>query len=348
MGKVELLVDGVLYGGWTEARIHRSIENISGAFELSVTERWKGQDTPRPIRPGATCEVRLDGKTVITGHVDDVQIEYDGESHSVNVSGRDATGDLVDSSAEPPRGYQIRGKRIEQLAQEICTVHGVKVKAEVATGKPLSGNFTIEMGESVFECIERAARLRGVLCIPDGAGGLLITQPSTERIPRILKLGDNIRRGTLSFSHRDRFNRYVVRSQMPETDENFGSDALQIKASHTDTEIRTNRVLAVRAESVANREDCAIRARWESSVRHGRGTRLQYTVSGWEYAPGKLWPINRLVRAVDSFGGIDHDMLIAVVDHRLGSHGATTDLTLAPRESYSRVAEISKDDKSPW
>ena len=52
MPEVILTVGGRQYGGWKSVDIRRGIEQIAGSFELSVTERWAGQDQMRPIRQG--------------------------------------------------------------------------------------------------------------------------------------------------------------------------------------------------------------------------------------------------------------------------------------------------------
>lgn len=126
MSKVELRVNGAFYGGWKTIRIERGIEQIAGTFELSVTDRWAEQSAVRQINPGQPCEVRIDEAVVITGYVDTVAPQYDKQQHTITVSGRDKTGDLVDCSAIHKSG-QWSGRKLDQIAADLCQPFGITV-----------------------------------------------------------------------------------------------------------------------------------------------------------------------------------------------------------------------------
>ena len=101
---VSLHIGGRQHVGWTEATVTRSLDTISGAFTVSLSERDPGETRPRFIRPGDDCRVSLEGDTVISGWVDAVTVDYSATSHTIAVRGRDATGDLVDCSAATEPG----------------------------------------------------------------------------------------------------------------------------------------------------------------------------------------------------------------------------------------------------
>lgn len=50
MPEVRLTVDGDEWGGWQSYRINLGMQQLAGSFNLSLTERWAGQDTRRPLR----------------------------------------------------------------------------------------------------------------------------------------------------------------------------------------------------------------------------------------------------------------------------------------------------------
>ena len=66
--KCELWVNNQIFGGWTEISIQRGIEQMSGSFSLTVTERWPRQLEVRPIQTGDSCVVKIDGVAVVTGY----------------------------------------------------------------------------------------------------------------------------------------------------------------------------------------------------------------------------------------------------------------------------------------
>ncbi|MFR9013994.1 MAG: phage baseplate assembly protein, partial [Desulfovibrio piger] len=76
-----LEVDGRRYGGWKSIDISRGLEQCAGTFRLSVTDRWPQQNEPRGIKAGAACRVTIDGRAVITGYVDDVEVSWSATSH---------------------------------------------------------------------------------------------------------------------------------------------------------------------------------------------------------------------------------------------------------------------------
>ncbi len=81
----------------------------------------------------------------------------------------------------------------------------------------------------------------------------------------------------------------------------------------------------------------ADRAVWERNVRAGRSARLQYTVPGWEYKPGKIWLPNRMVPVKDDYIGVDAEMLIARCTYTLDDGGSRTTLELCRREAFDLI-----------
>ena len=351
MTDMVLLVNGQEYSGWTSARVTRGIEQICGAFELSVTERWADQTVRGKIRLGDACALLLDGQTVVTGYVDDIEASYDAASREVTIRGRDVTSDLVDCSVPTKPGKQTHEQTFPALAQLWCTPHGVTV--QVARGLDLSKKFHIEAGqegESVFERLERLARLRGVLLVSDGLGALEITRASTQRIPTRLVLGENIMRGRGSFTQRDLYYRYTVKAQQQEADNPVPATPTSAgtpssAAIATDNSIRSNRELTILAEGPTGIDGCRDRANWECNVRAGRGTRLNYTVQGWTYDGKTLWPINRLVQVVDEWLDIDKkfdEFLIVAVEYTLSADGTFTEITLCDPQAFNVLALTDK------
>ena len=156
---VALLINDRRHIGWTEATVTRSLETISGAFTVTLSEREPGETTPRVIRPGNACRVQLDDEAVLQGWVDAVTVDYDARGHTIAVRGRDATGDLVDCSAASKPG-EWKDARLEEIASALCQPFGINVSREIDTGAPFA-RFRIEEGESVFEAIERGCRFPG-------------------------------------------------------------------------------------------------------------------------------------------------------------------------------------------
>lgn len=340
-GIAELKIAGVFYGGWKSVRVSRSIEQMAGAFELEITERWPGQALASPIKPGESCQVLLDGDVVITGYVDVVAPEYDATHHSIRISGRDRTGDLVDCSAVYKSG-QWRDVRLDRLAADLLKPFGIAVVVEADVGRPFS-SWNIQEGESVFECLDRAARMRALLLTSNPAGDLVITRAGKEQLANGLVEGRNIKAARADFSWKERFSTYAVKGQG-----RLGADGETVHAAPrgqvTDPVIPRYRPLVVVAESHSENASLRDRAEWERNVRRGRSARASITMQGWREPGGTLWQPNRLVPVTSPLLWLDNaEMLIVGCTYTLDDQGGTlTELAIAKPEAFQLLEGVTQ------
>jgi prophage tail gpP-like protein len=337
-GVVELKVKGGIFSGWERMEIKTGIEQIAGTFQLDITERWPGQDTPTPIMPGFDCEVLLDGATVITGYVDSSDLSYDENSHTVSIAGRDKTGDLVDCSAVYKTG-QWANRDLFQIAVDICKPFKINVIKQADVGAPFSHGFSLNDGERAFEALDRMARMRAVLLVSDGLGNLIITRAGQQRVATDLVEGVNIKRAQGKFDWKERFRQYVIKGQHRVTDGETVDAAAGPSGKAADTVITRYRPLLVLAEDQGHIASLAQRAEWEKNVRIGRANRATITVQGWSHADG-LWRPNSLVRLRSPMLYADIDLLIAQVTYKLDSNGTTTELELCRPEAFDLIAGV--------
>ena len=332
LGLAELKVNDTLYGGWKSLRATRSIEQVAGTYDLTITERWPGQAEASPIRPGEACQLLLDGEPVITGFSDSLSIDLDADRHGLRVSGRDKTADLVDCSAVHKSG-QWHNVKFDQLARDLVKPYGLKVIVEADVGKALS-SYNIQEGETVFECLERAARMAALLLTSNPMGELVITRTGNTRLDVALVEGENIKAGRAEFSWKERFSRYTVKGQ-----ERLGADGdLEHAAGSgksTDDVISRHRPLIIVADSHSHKASLRDRAEWERNVRRGRGARGSITVQGWRQPDGELWMPNRLVTVTSPSLWLDcAEMLIVGCTWTLDEKGTQTELAISRPEAF--------------
>ncbi len=337
MNGLELKVGGSFYGGWKSVRVQRGIEQIAGAFSLGVTEKWVGTPTPRPIHPGEPCQVLMDGEPVITGYVDEVGPDYNGTSHGISVEGRDKTADLVDCSAIYKSG-QWKGRSLAQIARDLCEPFGIRVIEEAPVPETFA-SFNIQEGETVFECLERAARMRGVLLVSDGLGNLVITRSGREKAAATLEEGVNILRARGTFSQRERFSRYIVKGHGREIDDTFGEGVTGASGEARDDAITRYRPLIVLAED-GGHASFSRRAEWERNVRMGRGSRATVTVQGWRRSDGVLWTPNTRVNFTSPLIHADFEALIVSCTYTLDEGGTLTELELCRPEAFELLEGV--------
>lgn len=338
MPSLILEVDGRRYIGWKAVSVSRALEAAAGSFHLSVSDRaaW-------PIAPGAACRLILEGEQVLAGFVDLVSPRLTAGGHEVAVAGRDRTADLVDSSSLLEPGEWL-DSGLARIAHEIAAPFGVSVAVEADAGEPFLA-FGVQPGESAFEAIERAARLRGLLATTDGSGDLVLTRPSGELAAVALVEGENVLEAGATLDLSSRFGRYVVRGQHP-GGELLGDELVTApQGEATDALAREERTLLVIAEGAVTPEQAAQRAAWEATVRAARSTRASVLVRGWAQRPGAgLWRPNLQVDVSVPTIGLEGRFLIAAATWSLSeSSGTTTELELVRPDAYTPQPELGEE-----
>jgi len=335
MSTVRLDVDGQLYEGWKTINIQRGVEQMAGAFELVCADRWALQGQSLPILKGKSCRVSIDDVIVIDGWIDAAAPRYSARGHDLVIRGRDATCDLVDSSATADGGGW-KGRSLRQIAVDLCKRHGITVSVDPAVAREADQPFLyqhLQIGETVFEALSRLARIRGVLLISDTQRGLRITRAGTGLAITPLVLGDNVLEADGEDSDLERYAEYRVIGQARETDYNAGATAQQIGRSAFDRSIRRGRLLIIDPMDATDARGCSQLAAWTAANRRARGERVTYTVRGW-LDGSRPWAPSTLVRVVDPWARFDGEYLIAAVTYTLDQDGERTRLEVVPRAAY--------------
>jgi len=386
---VRLVVKGAEYGGWKSVRIEAGIERQARSFDLAVTDRWPGQgDIPRRIVPGDPCQVFIGDDLVMTGYVDATPIRYDGRNVTVGVRGRSKTADLVDccpiGSGQSTAGKggtwgdvigkdgrlgrvvvppakaanQWRNLPLEDIAAALASPYGVRVLAEVDTGKAIAEH-QVQQGETVFESIDRMMRLRHVLSTDNERGDLvLIDVGSGGRAATALELGVNIRSSSTDLDYKGVFSEYVVKGQRAGNDNEHGSavaeeeatagddDDTADSAAAADSRAKRRRVLVIKQSGHADEGTCKDRAEYERAHRAAKALQTTYTVAGWRQESGALWLPNQLVRVRDPLIGFDAELVIAEVAWVIDENGQRAELRVGPPDGYRSKAGKLKAGKS--
>lgn len=336
MNELELLIAAQRYGGWTEINVRRSVQCLAGEFELTVAARWNGQIAAKAIRTGAACSVRIDGKTVITGYIDDVEPDYDERERRLTVRGRDKTADLVDCSAIY-QGGAWTDVTLADIARNLCAPFGVPVIVQTDVGDKFAV-WQIQAGEPVIANLQRAARQRGVLLTSNAQGALVITRASKQRIATRLQLGVNIVRGRGASSLRERYSEYQVLGQQAfGAGVGFGDAATEPMGKAKDAAVPRYRPLLVVAEDQVTPASAATRATWERNRRAGESRQVEYSLRGWSHADG-LWEPDRCVSVHDDELDIDGTLYITEVRYRLDDRGFRTELQLTLPQAMDLIA----------
>lgn len=344
MPEVVLEVGRTEWGGWKGYQVNVGIQQLAGGFTLQLTERWPGQATRREIPEGEPCTLHYDGEVLITGYIDSVDPTYDSQSHLVTVTGRDKTGDLVDCSAP---STQWIGRSLADVARELLKPYGIGVIDEAGANAPFKSLKPTD-GETVFEMLDQAARIRGVMLITDGRGNLVITRAGLGRADDRLVLGENILTANGRRDRRDVFSKYTLKGQTQGSDFNFG-EATSVLASASDNRVKRHRPLTVIAEGPLDAQGARDRVEWERNVRWGRSQAITYLLSGARQRSGQLWRPNLLVAVDDAYQYLrGAERLITDVGYSLDDQGERVSATVMPREAFDLIRQPEPETTDAW
>ncbi|HGZ7313123.1 TPA: phage baseplate assembly protein [Vibrio parahaemolyticus] len=352
--EIILKAGGNVYGGWTKISVTRSLEAMSGSFDLELTWKWQGNSGQykafmEPIKQGEACIVEIGGERVITGYVDDWVPSYDEGQVIISVSGRDKTSDLVDCSIDMASG-QFNNQTLTQIANTVCKPFGIKVIVNTDVGAAFP-RIQIEQGETPHELLSRLARQRGVLLTSDTLGNLVITRRSKQSAGVSLILGENVKAARGRFSYRQRFSKFKIKAAGAAFGGNWDSAPLSsvggISAEVTDTEVDRYRPMIIVNEEITTAEGAAKRGQWERQRSIAKSNTAEYTVTGWRIPQtGKLWNINTLVPVVDEIIGIDEELLISSVMFSEDNAGRLAVVSVVKPEAFDIPAEAAKEKQT--
>lgn len=350
MDELIMMIDDRPHRGWTEAVIGRSIERGPHEFDLTLTDNWGASEgiNPRSIEIGMPVQAYVNDDLLLTGYMDDVDPEYDKDSHTIKARGRSKLGDLVDCST---KGKSFSNVSLLTVCQQLCALFDITVSVadnvSEAVNKPFIGkDYTLDLGQPIWEFIEELARLRAVLLTSDASGNLLITRAGNGTADEALVLGENISRASGSFSAKELFSDYTVTGQHPNHPTvklngiNNSQSNAQAKAKGS---IARFRPFVVSSQNPIDQAACHTRAEWQRNVNEGRSIGVIYTVTGWrQQADGRIWQPNELVHVTDPWMGWDDERLIVESRLSLGEAGSLTELRVMPKTAFDLIPEVER------
>jgi prophage tail gpP-like protein len=330
-----LTVNGQQYSGWTKVRVSRALEHCASDFDIEVSERWADSSQPLPwqIKPFDSCVLAIDGAPILTGYIDEYLPTYDAKTHTVRVTGRSKTEDLVDCMPDVGNG-QFNGYALDQVAKALAVPFGINVLVQASMGSTFP-DATHEKSETAFELIAKMCRMRGILAFDDENGNLVLAQAGTASASGALVEGQNIKRATGKLSGAQRFSEYDVLAQAPLAFNNTGAQT-RVAGRATDPDVPRFRRYCEIAESPSDPGEAQKRAVWRAKRNYGKGTQTTITVQGWRQPDSSFWKVNQLVPVTSPRLEIARALLTGKISYLLGDEtGRETEITLSPPEAFT-------------
>lgn len=286
-----IVVGGRELTGWADVRVTRGVERVVSDFDIGMTEHYPGAGLVE-VKPGDACQVYLGSDLVITGYADRYIPEFDAHRHTIRVSGRSKTQDIVDCSAVWP-GSQIMNGTVLSIAQTLCEPFGVAVSALDDVGAAIPQT-NLNVGDTPFDVIEPMARFRGLLMYDDPHGNLVFARGGKIRAASGFKEGVNVESAGVAYTMDQRFSDYGAFRVKLMALADAGNESNLI-TDIQDADVPRYRPKFLVAETNDGGFDIAVaRANWEMVRRKGRSAAVHVVCDSWRDSAGALWMPNTL------------------------------------------------------
>lgn len=340
-------VNGTPYTDFVKASVTVSLETMANDF--SITASAVGGFPP--LRQGDSVVITVDGDVTLTGAIDEITGKDRGGEHLIVYTGRDKTGDFLDSQINVIDDIRASENLtlksiIETVISHLGSSLAVEDNLSPAPFNAAEDIIAPKVGQSAFELIAGYAAKRQALLSSNSDGDILITQSSPTDsgavVQRIQGAGDNnilVQDWTVNASRL--FNKYIRRGQLDPLALNLSgsSDAKAIEDQGAETinaDVRVGRQNVVVERDSYSSAQLKDRAKWSSQLADAQATRFNCTVQGHQMPQGGVWRINTLVQVNSDTANISRKMLTNSITFAQGEGQPTvTSLGFVERNVYT-------------
>lgn len=344
---IELTVNGTPFTDFISASVTLALDTLANDFTFVAS----AVDGFPPFGVDDEVKVTVNGVKRLTGFIDEVNGSDQEGSHTVTYTGRDKTGDFIDSQID--RINDIRANESLTLKKiiEIVIDHlGLNIKV-IDEFNPAPFNqaediISPEVGQGPLDLVAQYARKRQALLSSDADGNIVITQSApTDSGAALQRLrgsdSNNIISQSWTVNGSERFAKYVHRGQLDPRALNFAGDTdiatvEDQGAEVADTEVRSGRQrVVVESESYSSAQ-LQDRAKWSKQVAKARATRFSCVAQGHSKPGGGEWEDNTLVQINSDVADINRKMLINTLTFSQGEGQPTvTSFEFVERNAFT-------------
>jgi prophage tail gpP-like protein len=277
---------------------------------------------------------------VLSGYVDSYTTNIGGGRHDITIIGRGLGEDLSDCSADllnsqDLRGATITASNVKDLAAKLCKPFGIAVKLAASDAGIQIPAFTIHLGETSYQILERVCRYAAYLLYEDETGALVLDRVGTQPMASGFTMPGNIEGASSTLSVQDRFSDYAVVFSTINQYSEINPLANQL-ARVKDPTMPRYRPRIIQSEQYSPFFDYAkARATWEMARRIGRSQAISLTCDSWRDTSGALWQPNMLAPInAPALKITNAQWVIGDVTYRKDASGTHSDITLMPPDAF--------------
>ena len=314
---VIVMIGGSPFTGWT--KVSANLDFGKAANEATVTMTAKPAD-PFPVALNDVAVVMFDGVPVVTGYVDDINANHSFGQHEINITIRDKTQDLIDSTIGPKQEYNPP-KTLKEIADGTLKKMGLSDIKVIDNVSPDPFRPTEKVGGAIdtygHDFLKNWANKRQVVLNTDGKGNLVIDRNTKKRGPGMLYKSfedsprNNVISATYQNSSKDRANKHSAAGQKSQSDPYWETQPKDAKEGQSgpmsknigeayDNAMRRTRKIHYRGRQAIEGATPEKAAAWKSNQARANGVKYEATVQGYSMVPGVLWRPGFIVPVFDA------------------------------------------------
>lgn len=335
-----LTIGKVNWVGWQRVQLTRSMDTVPANFDVVVTEKY-----PRlpdiNIKPGDECSVKIGSDLVLTGYIDRYEVVISAREHTVHISGRSKSADLVDCAAfvggQDPNAekYAVDGS-VREIIEKLAAAYSIHVTAQAGDGPNITG-FAINFGETPWEIIDRFTKIAAMVAYDMPDGSLMLAQAGDEKMASGFEQGVNVEQAQVQFSMDQRFSIYEGFQTPSAIFSMGGGGTTPPQAIERDEGVPRFRKRIIVSELPAPGGGLLVQklVEWEKNRRWGRSQAVTVTCDSWRDTSNNLWAPNHSAPVnIPAVKISNVTWIIGTVTYSKDERGRHAAVVLMPKEAF--------------
>lgn len=232
--QVQILIGGKMHADWQRYRVDSDLLTPADGWSASLGK--PGGILPVNAIEGALFEVRVGDEPVMMGRVDEIVDEVGQGAATLELSGRDLAGILLDCSAPI---FTRRQAALDEIVAALARPFGItKIRVDAAKIERRE-KISVEPGDSAWAVLAHAAEANGLWPWMEPDGTLVVGGPDyatpvqAHLVMRLDGQGNNLRRLSRCRSMQRRYSEVTVLGQTHGTETAEGKHNLKGWAKDT-------------------------------------------------------------------------------------------------------------------
>lgn len=338
-----------LWDGWS---VESDLLTPADAFELELYTRDSGP-IPTQLQEGAPCTLSLSNDRVLSGVVDEIELDISRQNRTIRITGRDNAAALVDCSTP---FVSMREVGLADIIKEVVKPLGIaQIEIRAASSKTRK-RVQIEPGQSAWEVLLQVAEANGLWPWFEPDGRLVVGGPDYSSAPVATLIlrndgqGNNVQRLSVRRSMPGRYSQVTVLGQHGQYDnDGYDSSRGKLKTVVSDDVLARRGIFRPKVvvdSSCENQDMSQARARKLLADSRLEGLEIRAVVMGHRAGNGAVWAPGQRINVFSEPHGLNATYFLMARTLRLTRReGAITELRLREDKTWVLDGNPSKKGK---